>query len=63
MKKVLIVLFPGFNILDFAGPYETLQKPGEGKLFEVIVASETEITTSTEGAHIKVRMTQDLNSI
>ncbi|KAK3317072.1 ThiJ/PfpI family protein [Apodospora peruviana] len=52
-KKVLLLLYPGFNILDYAGPYEILQKTGEGNVLEVKVAAESEITTSTEGAHVK----------
>ncbi|KAK5654760.1 hypothetical protein OQA88_7085 [Cercophora sp. LCS_1] len=51
--KVLIVIFPGFNTLDMNGPYEVLRKTKQGNAFKVTVASETEITTSTEGVHIK----------
>ncbi len=52
--QVLLILFPGFNTLDMNGPYEILQKPGDGKLFTIKVASETDITKSAEGALIKV---------
>ncbi|KAK0615174.1 ThiJ/PfpI family protein [Bombardia bombarda] len=51
--KVLMLLFPGFNTLDMNGPYETFSKSGQSSLFKVTVTSETEITTSTEGVHVK----------
>lgn len=52
--KVLMPIFPGFNTLDMNGPYEVLRKTRQGRAFKVTVASETEITTSTEGVHVKV---------
>ncbi|KAK1753941.1 class I glutamine amidotransferase-like protein [Echria macrotheca] len=52
-RKILLVLFPGFNTLDMNGPYEVLQKAGDGAVFEIFVAAESEITTSIEGVHVK----------
>jgi len=54
LQKILLILFPGFNTLDMNGPYEILQKANNGNTFQIIVASETEITTSQEGAAVKV---------
>ena len=51
---MLLVLFPGFNTLDMNGPYEVLQRSAGAAVFKVTVASETEITTSVEGVHVKV---------
>lgn len=54
MKNVLVVIFPGFNTLDMNGPYEILKMAGNGKIFTLTIASETEITTSSEGIQVKV---------
>jgi len=54
-KRILLILFPGFNTLDMNGPYEVLRKTKGGDLFKITVASEIEITTSCEGVHVKVR--------
>jgi len=54
--KILLVLFPGFNTLDMNGPYEVLRKSKGGDLFTITVAAESEITTSCEGVHVKVRI-------
>lgn len=54
-KEILLVLFPGFNTLDMNGPYEVLRKTKGGDLFKITVAAESEITTSCEGVHVKVR--------
>jgi hypothetical protein len=58
-RQILLVLFPGFNTLDMNGPYEVLAKPGGGDVFKISVASETEITTSAEGVHVKVWYLRD----
>lgn len=54
MKKVLVVIFPGFNTMDMNGPCEVLQMAGNGQRFTLTVASESEITTSSEGIQVKV---------
>ena len=54
-SNVLIILFNGFNTLDVNGPYEVLRKSGRSDIFKVTIASQTEITTSIEGVHIKVQ--------
>eukprot|EP01113_Clastostelium_recurvatum_P020666 TRINITY_DN2445_c0_g1_i4.p1 TRINITY_DN2445_c0_g1~~TRINITY_DN2445_c0_g1_i4.p1 ORF type:complete len:263 (+),score=77.44 TRINITY_DN2445_c0_g1_i4:66-791(+) len=48
--QVLLVLFDGFNTLDANGPLDVLTKSGTSKYFQMVVASETEITKSIEGA-------------
>ncbi|EFZ04334.2 ThiJ/PfpI family protein [Metarhizium robertsii ARSEF 23] len=52
-RKVLMVLFDGFNTMDMNGPYEIFRMSGNRDVFTVTVAAETEITTSFEGVHIK----------
>lgn len=56
-RRVLIAVFPEFNTLDMNGPFETLHSPDGGKHFAVTLASETEITTSSEGVMVKVGTT------
>jgi putative intracellular protease/amidase len=53
-SHALLLLFPGFNTLDMNGPLEVFRKSGTSDVFVVTVASETEITDSTEGVHVKV---------
>lgn len=54
-SNALIVLFPGFNTLDLNGPLEVFRKSGTSNIFNVTIASETECTTSAEGAIMLVR--------
>ncbi|KAF2200328.1 class I glutamine amidotransferase-like protein [Delitschia confertaspora ATCC 74209] len=52
-SNALLLLYPGFNTLDVNGPLEVFKKSGTTLYFSVTVASETDITTSAEGAHMK----------
>lgn len=54
-SNVLMILFPGFNTLDMNGPFEVLRRSGpDSDSFAITTASETDITTSLEGVHVKV---------
>lgn len=55
-SNVLLILFPGFNTLDENGPLEVFRKSGSSNIFKVTIASETELTTSVEGAIMKVNL-------
>lgn len=52
--KALVLLFPGFNTLDMAGPLEVLKMSADRELFSVTIAAEDEITTSFESVQVKV---------
>lgn len=52
-SKALLILFEGFNTLDVNGPLEVFRKSGNAQDISVTVAAQAEITTSTEGAHMK----------
>jgi putative intracellular protease/amidase len=55
--NALMIIFPGFNTIDMNGPYEILRDAKfeiRGDAIGVTVASETEITTATEGTIVKV---------
>jgi len=52
-SNALIILFPGYNTLDVNGPLEVFRKSGQSQHFSVKIASETEHTTSIEGAILK----------
>jgi putative intracellular protease/amidase len=56
-SNVLLLLFPGFNTLDVNGPLEVFRKSGSSNIFDVTIVSETECTTSVEGAIMKVCFT------
>lgn len=51
--RVLVILFPGFNTLDMAGPIEVLRMSADRELFKVTIAAEGDITTSSEGVQVK----------
>lgn len=53
-SKALLILFPGYNTLDVNGPLEVFMKSGSTKIFDVTIASETDHTTSVEGAVMQV---------
>lgn len=48
-KKALVVIFPGFNVLDVSGPVSVLYNSD----FSVSYAAKDELTTSQESATIK----------
>ncbi|KAJ5163512.1 DJ-1 domain InhA-type [Penicillium coprophilum] len=48
-KRALVVIFPGFNILDVSGPVSVLFNSG----FSVSYAAEDELTTSQENVTVK----------
>jgi putative intracellular protease/amidase len=48
-KKALVVIFPGFNILDVSGPVSVLYNSN----FAVSYAAKDELTTSQENATIQ----------
>ncbi|KAJ9656064.1 hypothetical protein H2198_005224 [Neophaeococcomyces mojaviensis] len=51
--KVLVPVFPGYNTLDLHGPYEVLKNSAlPGDIFDIMVASATELTKSCEGARV-----------
>jgi hypothetical protein len=54
--NALLILFPGYNTLDVNGPFEVFRKSGTTNDRFVTVASETEITVSTEGAQMRVEL-------
>ncbi|RJE24818.1 ThiJ PfpI family protein [Aspergillus sclerotialis] len=52
--KILILIFPGFDLLDLSGPVEVLGKGGTDSIkFNFTIASETDETKSVEGVTIK----------
>jgi len=55
-SHILLLIFPGFNTLDMNGPFEVFRKSGTSKIFTIKVASETDITDSAEGAHVKASL-------
>lgn len=52
--KVLAIIFEGFNTLDLNGPLDVFTKSGLSEHFSFDIASETDITTSTENLMVKV---------
>lgn len=49
MHRVAILVFPGVELLDFAGPAEVFIVAAEGKAFEVVLVAETKTPLRTMG--------------
>lgn len=53
-KRVLVVLFEGFNTMDMNGPYEVFRMADNRNAFTVTITAEMEVTRSFEGVQVKV---------
>jgi len=50
--RILFILFPEFNTLDFAGPFETLSHTATGDAFQRTIAANKHTTHTAEGAEL-----------
>ncbi|KAH0598352.1 hypothetical protein MHUMG1_03650 [Metarhizium humberi] len=60
-KRVLVVLFEGFNTMDMNGPYEVFRMADNRNAFTVTITAEMEVTRSFEGVQVKRDIALDHN--